>query len=301
MARLLLTLSGVSLILTACGYAPPTGGYVPPTAVGTDAIGSDALPDCTAGCADGFVCGGETETECVAATATCDAATCGAYTCDDAGAACRTSCTGDTVATDCVEGGQCDETGDAGTCTVVAAEPFMYVAVVSRAEGDAALNNSNPGPDLDFISVSAGGIETGASTVVQSMQGLAGDDDNTRPLSSHANAVTEQDTVVGGVCDLDAQLGYVAIGGLGGYITVEFGRELATGDTVTVYEVDSNYCSDAAPRPDGYEIFVTNDAAAATAANTADDVRATWCQQGAQGGDGGVGTFTLNLDACAAE
>jgi hypothetical protein len=101
---------------------------------------------------------------------------------------------------------------------------------------------------------------------------------------------------------LNAQPGYVAIGGTGGYITVDFGRELATGDTITVYEVDSNYCADAATeRPDAYEVYVTNNASAAMAANTAADIRSNWCVVGSQGGNGGVGTFTLNLDACPAE
>jgi hypothetical protein len=233
---------------------------------------------------------------------TCSDLSCGPYTCDAIANACLDSCTADTAATDCVEDAQCDVVDDLGTCTVIAATPFMHIAVVSRAEGGAALNNPNPGPDLDYISVSAGGIETGATSVVQSQQGAAGDDDNTRPLSSHAGAVTAQDTVVGGVCDLDAQPGYVAIGGPGGFITVDFGRELATGDTITVYEVDSNYCADAAAeRPDAYEVYVTNNADAAMATNTAADIRANWCVVGSQGGNGGVGAFTLNLDACSAE
>ena len=282
---------------TSCTTDADCAGYLCVVADGATEGVCEA--DCTAGCADGFTCGGETGTECVASTVTCADLDCGAYTCDETTSTCGTACTADTVATDCVAGAQCDVVDDVGTCTVVAAQPFMYISVVSRAEGEAALDNQNPGPDLDFISVSAGGIETGAATVVQSQQGAAGEDDNTRPLSSHADAVTDQDTVVGGVCDLDAQLGYVAIGGLGGYITVEFGRELATGDTITVYEVDSNYCSDAATeRPDSYEVYVTNNADAATGANTADDIRGNWCLVGSQGGNGGVGTFTLDLDAC---
>ena len=278
------------------------GGYLCVVADGATEGICQATCTTNTDCAGSFICEGETGTECVATTATCADTECGSYACADPGAVCGTSCTADTVAVDCVEGAQCDEDGDVGTCNVIGAQPFMHVAVVSRAEGPAALDNQNPGPDLDYISVSAGGIETGASSVVQSQQGAAGDTDNTRPLSSHADAVTSQDTVVAGVCDLNAQPGYVAIGGLGGYITVDFGRELVSGDTITVYEVDSVYCSDATTeRPDAYEVYVTNDADAAMAANSAGDIRATWCNQGSQGGNGGVGTFTLNLDTCPAE
>ncbi|MFT6397048.1 MAG: hypothetical protein ACJAYU_001792 [Bradymonadia bacterium] len=284
-----------------CTSDAECGGYLCEIADGaTDGVCQSACSG-TVGCATGFACGGgETGTECVATTATCADLECGSYLCDATAVACYDNCTAETVATDCVDGAQCDVDGDVGTCAVVGELPFMYIAVVSRAEGDAALNNANPGPDLDFISVSAGGIETGATGVVSSNQGLSGDEANTRPLSSNADAVTSQDTVVGGVCDLDAQPGYVAIGGTGGFITVQFGRELATGDTVTVYEVDSNYCSDAATeRPDAYEVYVTNDADAAMAAGTAASIQSNWCLIGAQGGNGGVGAFQLNLDACA--
>lgn len=284
----------------ACTSDAECGGYLCEIADGaTEGVCQSACSG-TISCAAGFACGGTTGTECVATTATCADLECGAYACDAAAVACYDNCTADTVATDCVDGAQCDVDGDVGTCAVVADEPYMYVAVVSRAEGDEALNNQNPGPDLDFISVSAGGIETGATAVVESNQGANGDEQNTRPVSTHADAVTSQDTVVGGVCDLDAQLGYVAIGGTGGFITVQFGRELATGDTVTVYEIDSNYCADAATeRPDAYEVYVTNDSAAAMAAGSAADIQANWCLVGAQGGNGGVGAFPLNLDNCA--
>ena len=249
------------------------------------------------GCAAGFVPGTDPLTgtpACVEGVAqTCADLDCGAFLCDESVAACFTECTDGST---CIEGAQCDE----GTCVEVAAPPYMYVAVVSRAEGDTALNNPNPGPDLDAISISAGGVETFASVVESFAQGAAGDEENTRPLSTHAEAVTAKDTVdAGGTCDLDAQPGYVAIGGLGGFIVVSFDREIVTTDTISVYEVDSNYCSDAATeRPDAYEVYITTDAAQATNPGSADAIRSNWCLVGAQGGNGGVFTQAFNSDNC---
>ena len=284
---------------TTCTTDAECGGYLCVIADGaTDGVCEST---CTSGCADGFVCGGETGTECVASSVTCADLDCGSYTCDETNNACLTSCTEDTAATDCVETAQCDVVEDVGSCIEITADPYVYVAVVSRAEGDDALNNPNPGPDLDFISATSGGAESGAASVVASAQGLNGDEDNTRPLSSHADAVLVQDATTTGdpdACDLDSQPGYVAIGGDGGFIAVQFASEFVTGDTITVIEIDSANCAPAATeRPDAYEVYVSN--TAPTAADTAMDIASNWCLAGSQGGNGGTGTFTLNLDACA--
>ena len=275
---------------------------------GTEDTGGDTGTEDTGGDTGTEDTGGDTRTEDAdrdtgtedTGGVTCADVDCGAYTCDEATSACRTSCTGETVAVDCVEDAQCDEVDGVGTCNRrVAAPPFLYVAVVSTTTDPDAINNPNPGPDLDYISVSNGGAEFSASAVLSWGQGAEGDDRvNTRPLSTHAGAVTDQDTVVGGLCDLDAHPGFVAIGGTGGFITVQFGtRELSTGDRIIVYEVDSDYCSDVAVRSDSYEVFVTNDAAAATSAEVP-STAGGWCIIGAQMGDGGVGQFWLNLDGC---
>ena len=255
---------------------------------------------CTNGCADGFVCGGETGTECVESTQTCADLDCGSYTCDETANACLTSCTAETGETDCVEGAQCDVVDDVGSCIELTADPYVYVAVVSRAQGEDALDNQNPGPDLDFISATSGGAASAASSVVASTQGIAGTEENTRPLSTHADAVLLQDATVTGdpdACNLDSQPGYVAIGGEGGFIAVQFANEFVTGDTITVVEIDSANCAPAVTeRPDAYEVYVSNAAPAAGA--TAADIAGAWCLAGTQGGNGGTGTFTLDLSTC---
>ena len=191
-------------------------------------------------------------------------------------------------------------------CVAVAETPYRYIAVVSRSEGSDSLNHSNPGPDLDAISISAGGTELFASVIESSQQGPEGDQGNTRPLSTHATAVTVKDTVnAAGTCDLELGdgdgtfAGYVAIGGIGGYIVVSFPREIATGDTVKVYEIDRAYCSTASrERPDAYEVYVTTDASLATNPGSADNIRTNWCLVGAQSGNGGVFSSGFNAAIC---
>lgn len=282
---------------TAATAALDCGGYACIIADGeSEGVCASTVEE---GCAPGFAAGTDPLTgaaACVEVTTTCADLDCGAYACDETTNSCFTTCTD---GSECAADAQCDDVADPAVCVAVT-EQYMYVAVVSRAEGDDALNNPNPGPDVDAISITAGGAETFATVVESFAEGIEGDEDNTRPLSTHANAVTTQDTVVGGVCDLDAQPGYTAMGGSGGYVVVSFGREIATGDTITVYEVDSNYCADAATeRPDAYEVYVTTDAAAAANPGTAADIQANWCLVGNQGGNGGVFAQAFNADNCA--
>lgn len=279
---------------TVATQAADCAGYVCVVADG-EATGVCSATTCAPGfqLADDALTGGQT---CVAITTTCAQLDCAPFACNAATNQCFTTCTD---GEQCDDAAQCDDVADPAVCVEVTPDPYMYVAVVSRASGTAALDNQNPGPDLDAISVSAGGVETFATVVESSAQGAAGNRENTRPLSTHANAVLAKDTVVGGVCDLDAQPGYVAIGGEGGFIVVAFGREVATGDTITVYEVDSNYCSEAtAERPDAYEVYITTDTAAARNPGSAANIRSTWCQVGSQGGNGGVFAQAFNSANC---
>lgn len=249
------------------------------------------------GCAAGYEVGTDADNNaiCVATSVTCADLDCGAYLCDETTNACLTECAD---ATDCVADGQCDDIDGVGVCSVVTETPYMYVAVVSSSTGTDALDNQNPGPDIDAIALSTGGAETLASEVVSFQEGAEGDEANTRPLSTHNNAVLAKDTVTGGVCDLDAQPGYVALGDNTGYIVVGFGRELAAGDQVVVYEVDSNYCADAATeRPDTYEVYATTDASVAMTPGTAADIRANWCLVGTSGANGGVLNAAFTCDA----
>jgi len=252
-------------------------------------------------CNAGFVCGGATATECVATTQTCAdiEESCGAYACDPATVACFASCTAEAG---CAEGAQCDiaEGATSGTCAVITADPYMYVAVVSTAMGADALNNPNPGPDLDAVSVTAGGRTVFADRVESSMMGEEGDRENTR--TDFSAIVNGTDTLgnAANECNLDAQPGYTAIGGTGGYVVVSFGTtEIASNDTVTVYEINSENCTEAeTERPDTYEVYITADATAARSPGTAADIRREWCLVGTQGGTGGTGTFTFDATAC---
>lgn len=272
---------------TTCSTDADCAGYVCEMAAGA----TEGVCSATE-CAAGYVA--DDTGACVMETCTSDD-DCAPYACDTDAGACFSECTD---GSECAAGDfQCDDTATPGQCVAVTPEPFMYVAVVSKATGDTALNNPNPGPDLDAISVEAGGNEDFAEVVEVFAQGAEGDETNTRPLSTHADAVLAKDTVdAGGTCDLDAQPGYVAIGDNTGFIAVSFGRELADGDTITVYEIDSVYCSDAATeRPDAYEVYVSRTAPAGT---TLADITSSWCFVGASGGNGGVFTQVFDSTTC---
>lgn len=209
---------------------------------------------------------------------------------------CYTACAN---ASQCAGGAQCDilDGEETGSCLEGGGLAQAYhVAILSLAEGSVALDNQNPGPDLDAITVSSGGVEQSPSSVLASNQGPFGED-NTRPLSSHAEAVFERDTIGAGPsdCDLDAQPGYVSLGGVGGFIVAEFDEPLRTGDVVTVYEINSDSCADAATeRPDAYEVYVETSSAPGSAEEISDE----WCFVGVSAGLGGTTSFTLNLANC---
>ena len=291
-------LAGCDTDETACTTDADCAGYMCVIASGaTDGVCSAS---CTDGCAAGYTCGGETGAECVVVTTTCADLECGDYICDTTANACLTSCT---EATDCANDTQCDiaEGAETGSCVEVAMDPYLYVAVVSRAEGDLALNNQNPGPDIDGISVATGGAETFASTLESTQLGPEGNTANTREDFTGITNGLDSLGASPSECDLDAEPGYTAIGGVGGYAVVSFGagREIVTGDVITVYEINSANCSDAATeRPDIYEVYITSDTTAARNPGSADSIRTTWCQVGTQGGTGGNGAFTFDSANC---
>lgn len=248
------------------------------------------------GCATGFEAGTDEDgaAACVpiAGADSCDDINCGAYSCDDTSgiAVCATACTD---GSECAEDAQCQ---DDGTCLAITEQPYLYVAVVSRSS---EIENQNPGPDLDAIYYTSGGTNTFPTGVISSNQGAedAGEG-NTRPISDSASAILAQDTVgtTADSCDLDAEPGYVCIGGEGGFIVAEFAAEFATGDTVTVVEVNSVNCEPAeTERADAYEVFVTSDATAAAAAASVSDVEG-WCSLGSPTDSTG-GTFNVVFDS----
>jgi hypothetical protein len=205
-----------------------------------------------------------------------------------------TGATTDTFEPDTGTGGDVADTAD--TTDTVEPLEYRYVAVVSRATGEIALNNQNPGSDIDAISVSSGTAESFPSVVEAFASGPEGDEGNARPLSTHADAVLQKDTVVDGVCDLDAEPGYVALGGDGGVVVVSFDTAFEDGDIVTVYEIDSNYCTDAATdRPDRYDVYATHELDGAL---TLQAITETWCFLGASGTNGGVAELTFDSGNC---
>lgn len=269
---------GLVSALAACSDDPVYWPYGFDAGVG-DTTGSDASTDAvTDSSTDASPSGCTVENDPV----------CGDYLCEVGTGECFSSCVfGD----ECAQGRACDivDGADSGVCVRPGAGEYLYVAIVSTADDFDALSNPNPGPDVDAITVSRGGVESAPDEVVTFQQGEDGEDGNTRPLSTHSNAVLLRDTVVANVCDLDAQPGYVALGGSAGFVVVAMPFALEAGDQIVVYEVDGDYCSDAhVARPDSYEVYTTDDPSLATVPGSADDIRSEWCLVGSSGANGGV-------------
>ena len=288
---------------TDCATDADCAGYL--CTIEPDATEGTCGATCTtaADCAPGFVCGGESETECVASSASCDELECNNYACDAAAApnACYTDCTADNAETNCAHD-ICEVTDDVGACAAEAdADPFLYVAVVSRSDD---VEGANPGPDIDAISFSHGGTATVAQTVEASAVGFDdGDDDLTRdrPGAVLAKDVQEDD----GSCNLDdwesaGDPDYFSLGGAGGYVVVSFGNgvEIVDGDTIEVIELDQSYCNNiSVARDDAYDVYVG--LGSLPAVTSGDDFAATgWCAIGAAGGNGGVFTELFGAAGC---
>lgn len=255
---------------------------------------------CTADaqCATGYTCNTETQA-CEVFTApgcTTDAECTGGYLCDTAAGACYTSCTD---GSECGDGYQCN--ADSMMCELVPEDPYSFVAVHSRVAGtDDAINNTNtPGPDIDAIILTSGGAEIPATTVEGGVAGSFNADEGN--AASDASTVTGARDSTADVTDCDLSGGYYSLGADDGFVIVSFGAgvEMADGDSVAVYELangstDPGNCENVGSNwSDTYDVYINNDATAATAA----DIAGGWCLIGSKAG-GGFGTFQIALADC---
>lgn len=240
-------------------------------------------------CASGFSC--DANGECVQAT-TADCTTdddCdGAYACADNGS-CFASCTD---GSECKDGAQCNEDG---TCEAVAADPFLYAAVVSTCDTPGDLDNTTPGPDIDAVELEVGG--TPVYAVIENFNiGAGGDDEDGNTHDDAATAGGAPDTN----CDPDED-GYYSLGDSSGYFVVSFGTtetEITDGSTLTVYELSTECNDDIPTREDSFAMYITNDADEATNPGSANAIAANWCWVGDSASTGGDTTATIDLSTC---
>lgn len=248
-------------------------------------------------CDVGYVCqieAGATEGACFVETVddSCSAdSQCGAYRCDTAAAECFTACTD---GSECGDGFQCDNSA----CIAVEAVPYAFAAITSEVPaGSDDLGNTTPGPDIDAIVLTSGATEIPAASIAGGANGAFGGDGN--PNHASNSVVTgARDVALGNgpVFECDADLaGYYSMGDSTGFVVVSFGTaEIATGDTLTGYELDESNCDGIPERAETYAIYIGADAADATSAAT---VRSAWCLVGTATG-GGTGRFTVNTETC---
>lgn len=263
-------------------------GYVCSGADGeTDGTCLDAC-DSNADCSSGFAC--DANGECVAGSTpdcTTDADCDGGYACADNGS-CFASCTD---GSECKEGAQCTD----GACEAVAAEPFMYAAVVSTCDAPDDLDNTTPGPDIDAIELSVGGTTT-AGVIENFNTGAGGDPDDGNNHDSASEAGGSPDTD----CDPGSD-GYYSMGDSSGYFVVSFGTagaEITDGAQLTVYELSTDCNPDVPTREDSFAMYITNDEAEATNPGSANAIAAGWCFVGESASTGGDTTATIDIASC---
>lgn len=198
----------------------------------------------------------------------------------------------------CTDGSECAEGEVCENDICVEAPmgaPYLFVAVVSNAQGDDALGTNTPGPDIDAIQLIKGGVDNFAATVegsttgpIDDAEGNANDDPSLVTGANDAMAATS-----GEDCNL-AEVGdggqFYSMGGDGGYVIVGFatGIEVEDGDTVNVWELSDETCTNVnTVRPDAYSVYIGTDAASVTSAA---DISAAngWQLLGASGANGGI-------------
>lgn len=282
-------------------------------------VGCDVEEDCeTAADCDGYACeiadGEETGTCFSECTSNAECNTAGGFICNEgaceaagepttcesnddcgAGLVCEMGeCVASVACTDgseCAEGQQCTD----GVCETIPADPYTFIGVTSEvAPGNDDLNNTNPGPDVDAVGLTADGAEFFADSVTP-VQGGIGDDDNAASNAQAATGAPDQVPSSAGECDLDSSL-YWAMGDNTGFGVWSFSgaNEITDGSTITVYEVGDDFCTNASERADQYKVFINTSATAATAA----DMRSTWCEQGTSSATGGVLNAQVSLATC---
>lgn len=316
-----IVLAAGALGLGACGDDPFFGTQIPcTTATAVSSCGGNACvvasgaetgvcssSPATDGCAAGF---GETTvdgvTRCtpIGGEFTCADVDCGDLACDESSGTPTcvavgggNACTPETVEDDCAEDEQCDVIGGEGTCNPASVEErsYQWIAVYSYTTDPEALDNVNPGPDIDAISITVNGTEVMPVEVVASSQG-PGNEDNTRPLITHADAVLAHDTLGSSSadCDLDLVPGYVSIGGTGGYVIVGFASPFPEGAVIEVTELNSATCDLASERLDNYAVFAGRPMIPASAS----ELESTWCLIGLSSETGGTVAGTFNDELC---
>jgi hypothetical protein len=239
---------------------------------------------------------------------------CGAYICGNGTPrVCLTSCT---AGDQCTGGRQCDipAGATAGTCNEVAATPFTWAAVISTTTAPDDVRAANPGPDIDAIRLTSGATEVWASGAIGAPGDVGGQTCAATGTTgcvigaaANVNGTPNiMDAAANGSCGTIAAAGnYFALGGAGGWLAVQFGgREIASGDTITVFEVANHNppavtgCTNVdRVRADSFTLYIGK-AATAPAAATNITGSADWCLQGASAPNGGVLTQRINTSTC---
>ncbi len=172
----------------------------------------------------------------------------------------------DTDPTICPADQQCDD----GVCA-----SFVYVALGSR--GAETPNEPNtPGPDIDAIAVSKGGVQTFASEVIQFVEGpelAAGNDNNDSSKLIGPNDAMSDSNSPKVDCDLDGlenasddvepdgtndtSATFTSLGFQGGYVIVKLPVSIVDGDEIVVYELGNLWCENIGrDRADAYDVYV---------------------------------------------
>lgn len=238
-------------------------------------------------CSDGYEC--DAEGSCQAPDGLCPAGIdCGSYLCNEATGACFDVCES---GADCIPEAQC--TG--GFCEVVSAEPYSYVAVVSEvpAESEAVVDTTAPGPDIDAIGYrDRAGVEVFA-LLIHSEAGSAPMND-----ASAAAGATGPPAIVPstpGDCDFTGG-GYWSMGANDGFGVFAFDGldEIRDGGVITVHEIGTDRCTNAAQRDDAYSVWIGG----SSIPSSANELRSAWCAVGRSSVDGGVFSGDVRVLDC---
>lgn len=210
------------------------------------------------------------------------------------------------AAPECVSGDDCASgICEDGVCVPEAEmDPYLYVAVVSTASGDDALDTNTPGPDIDAVQLIKGGTDNFATAVESFAAGEVGFEGNVNDDVALVVGPNDAIPAVDGSEDCNfAEVGdgaeFHSMGGAGGYFVVSFGGglEVADGDTINVWEIASTSCANVGTvRPDSYNVFIGT-VAALDATTSAADISAEngWSLVGASAATGGIFSMTASI------
>ncbi len=198
---------------------------------------------------------------------------------------------------------------------------YQYIALVSRGtETTGELNT--PGPDIDAIAISRGGISEFASEFKQFVKGgeTTQGNDNADPskLLGPNDAMTDSNTPKVN-CDLDGidSAGvpspsssepptranddvptFCSLGFTDGFVVVKMPSTLRDGDEIRVFELGQNWCSNiGSVRADEYEVYVGGTNLTIDASTTVADVKSKFTLLGGQTeANGGIATRTFRIN-----